>query len=43
MGSSKADLQAIRTSREDVALIARRLREARMDFEVRYAQSQKED
>jgi phage-related protein len=28
----------IRTSKRDVALIARRLREARMDFEVRYAE-----
>lgn len=37
----KKSPSGIRTSKKDVDLIARRLNEARMDFEVRYGKGQK--
>jgi len=37
----KKSPSGIRTSKRDVELIARRLNEARIDFEVRYAKDQK--
>lgn len=37
----KKSPSSIRTSKRDVDLIARRLNEARMDFEVRYGKDQK--
>ena len=37
----KKSPSGIRTQRRDVELVARRLTEARMDFEVRYGQREK--